>query len=102
MKRVFLIVLLMVLLFASQAFAAPFLKCDPQAGVEYYSVVENGSTTTVTAEADGAIKMDLSGVAVGSHSITVAACNVWGCSEYVPFSYTKSVVTTPASLKIGK
>lgn len=102
MKKVFLLVVLIITIFSSELLASPFLTCDPQAGVEYYNVIENDQTTKVTAEVDGAIKMDLGSVVVGNHSITVAACNIWGCSEYVPFSYTKSVVTTPESLKIGK
>jgi hypothetical protein len=68
--------------------------------VEYYNVQEDSVITKVTAQTDGAIKYDLGGYTDGQHSLTVAACNVWGCSEYVPFGFTKDVPTTPANSKI--
>jgi len=101
MKKIFLMASLIVTLSVSIASASPYLKCDPQSGVEYYSVIEGDKTTKVAAEVDGSIKMDLGTISTGSHSITVAACNIWGCSEYVPFSYTRSAATTPANIKIS-
>lgn len=79
---------------------AVFLVCDPQAGVEFYNVVENGTTTKVTAQADGSIKMDLSGVAEGDHSFQVAACNMWGCSENVPFVFKKTIPSAIANSRL--
>lgn len=89
MRKV-IIGVLAILLLSAPVWAAPFLVCDPQEGVEWYIIQEGGQTDIKTpAEADGAIKYDLGSVPEGSHLWNVKACNVWGCSETSPFSFTR-------------
>ena len=94
MKKLILIV--MLVLIPAMVFAAPFLICDPQAGVTHYKLTGPAWVPlTVTAQADGSIKMDLVAATVGVTSLTVAACidaGLWPgerCSITVPFSFTR-------------
>jgi hypothetical protein len=93
MRKV-IIGVLAILLLSAPGWAAPFLVCDPQGGVEWYIIQEGGQTDIKTpAEADGSIKYDMSSVAEGTHLWNVKACNVWGCSAPSPFGFTKSLPT---------
>ena len=92
---------LLFLLIPSLAWSAPFLVCDPQAGVTEYRVTgaEWVPTAGIPAEADGSIKMDVSMAPVGQSSLFFQACNVdpvWGvqCSISSPFGFSRP--TTPA------
>lgn len=93
MKRSALIIFLMLLTLSSTAHASPYLVCDPSTGVEHYEITGlpaplDGSN--VQAQADGSIKMDLAQCPVGGpYSISVKACNVWGCSQSSPFGFTR-------------
>ena len=82
--------------------AAPFLVCDPQAGIDSYNIVENVTQLTqVPAQADGSLRWDLAGVTVGQHSLTVSACSaVWGCTAAVPFVYERPALNTPAGIRL--
>jgi hypothetical protein len=83
--------------------ASPFLVCDPQAGAETYAIT--GDTffpSSIVAQTDGSLKFDLETISVGTHSITVAACTVWGCSAAVPFAFTRANATSPVRIKITK
>jgi hypothetical protein len=52
-----IIVVMAILLMAAVSHAGPFLRCDPQAGVESYIISEEGQTDITTlAEDDGSIK----------------------------------------------
>jgi hypothetical protein len=87
-----IIVALAILLMAAVSHAGPFLRCDPQAGVESYIISEEGQTDIITpAHDDGSIKYDLASVTEGTHLWNVKACNVWGCSDSSPFGFTKSL-----------
>lgn len=108
MKRIILVVL-SILLSSTVVIANPFIVCDPQAGVQYYKVTGPAWTTTpVTAQADGSIKMDIATSTVGANSLTFAACkgNTWEevCSAFVPFAFTRPVPliapTTPANIRL--
>jgi hypothetical protein len=108
MKRIILITLAMVFM-ASPLLAAPFLVCDPQAGVTDYKLTGPAWVPiSVTAQPDGSIKMDVASSTVGNNSLTVAACKndaIWGelCSEYVPFDYTRpSGAALPGNLRLSK
>ena len=98
MKKILLTVLMV--LFASTAFAAPFLVCDPQEGVIGYTLT--GLTDdTIAAQADGSLKYDLASLPNGTYEVTVAACNIWDCGEAAvmpPFS--KTVPVKPVNLRI--
>jgi len=110
MKQIALMVLAMVLIFAAVAHCNPFVVCDPQAGVQYYKVTGPAWTTSpVTAQADGSIKMDVATSTVGVNSLTFAACRgdaIWGeaCSATVPFSFARPVAvvtpTLPANIRL--
>ena len=103
MKKLFLALTLMFLLVPILGFASPFLVCNPQAGVETYTITGDVFfTAAVTAQTDGSLRADLAGIAAGSHAVTIAACNVWGCSSTVPFVFTKTVPNAPAGVSLGK
>jgi hypothetical protein len=99
MKKI-LFVLAMVLM-ASQAWANPFIVCDPQTGVTHYKVTGAAWVVSpVTAQADGSIRMDIVSAPVGTSNLNFSACindPVWGeqCSVTSPFSFTKP--GTPAT-----
>ena len=109
MKRIILITL-SILLSSTVAMAAPFIVCDPQTGVQYYKVTGPAWTTSpVTAQADGSIKVDVATSTVGVNSLTFAACRgdaIWGeaCSTFVPFVFTRPVApvapTLPANIRL--
>ena len=106
MKKLLLI--LAMVLIPTLSFAAPFLVCDPQAGVTDYKLTGPAWVpATAPAQPDGSIHMDVSGATVGLNSITVAACKtdpVWGqlCSPFVPYSFTRPAApSTPSNIRLG-
>ena len=88
------------LLVAFKAYAAPFLVCDPQAGVVGYEITGLGEPVTFVAQPDGSLKYDLASLPNGSYSGSVAACNMWGCSSTAPFGFSKQIPSAPAGLRI--
>ena len=99
MKKLLLVMAFMLL--ASTSFAAPFLVCDPQAGVVGYEITGLGEPVTFVAQPDGSLKYDLASVNSGTYALTVAACNVWGCSSTAPFQFSKQVPAAPVGLRIA-
>ena len=97
-----LLIVIAVLLFATSASAAPFLVCNPQEGVVGYEITGlNPETVTFVAQPDGSLKYDLSSVNSGTYTLTVAACNMWGCSAATAADpFTKAVPSAPAGLRI--
>jgi len=95
-----LLIVIAVLLFATSASAAPFLVCDPQAGVVGYEITGLGEPVTFVAQPDGSLKYDLASINNGTYTLTVAACNVWGCSSTVPFVFTKQLPTAPVGVRL--
>jgi len=98
MKRIILLAIGIVLM-ASVSWSAPFLVCDPQAGVTSYQLTGPSwvPTIPVVAQTDGSIKMDVAAANVGANAITVKACKtdpIWGEMCSVPFDYS---FTRPAS-----
>lgn len=98
MKKMFSIaVILLLVICASAARAAPYIVCDPQAGITDYKITGPAWVpATVPAQADGSIKMDVAASTTGINAITVAACKGVWCSDFVPFSFTRP--TVPASI----
>jgi len=101
MKKLFIVMALLIGFIHVNVEAAPFVVCDPQAGVTEYRVTgaEWVPTAGIPAEADGSIKMDVSMAPVGQSSLFFQACNVdpvWGvqCSISSPFGFSRP--TTPA------
>lgn len=80
--------------------AAPFLVCNPQEGVVGYEITGIETPGAIAAQTDGSLKYDLAAVPSGSYTLTVAACNVWGCSSTAPFVFTKQVPSAPAGLRL--
>lgn len=84
-----------MILFATNAMASPFLVSDPATGVTLYKITGPSWTPpTCGVEPDGSLKADMSASPVGTTQLTVTACNndpVWGevCSDPVPFTYTR-------------
>lgn len=90
-----------------EAWANPFIVCDPQTGVTHYKVT--GATwvvSPVTAEPDGSIKMDIVSAPVGTSNLNFSACrqdDIWGeqCSVTAPFSFTRpGVPATSTGVKL--
>lgn len=106
MKKMLFVSIVTTILFLSFSIstsAAPFLVCDPQAGVISYNLELNGGTAinNIVAEPDGSIKYDLAGIAVGSYIVRAQACNEWDCSGWsVDFPFTKAIPSTPANIRI--
>ena len=57
---------------------AAYLICDPQIGVKYYVVLEDGQPKRVEAQTDGSLKMENP---LSTAKYMAAACNDTGCSE---------------------
>jgi hypothetical protein len=88
--------------------AAPWLVCDPQTGVTSYQITGPAwSPTTLPAQADGSLRMDVATATVGNSAMTFKACNVdplWGtvCSTATPFVLTRPDLSTvaPSNLRL--
>ena len=88
------------ILFAVTAFASPFLISDPNPGATSYQLT-GWSETTVTAQADGSLRMDVGSAVQGTtYNLTIAACNVWGCSVTVPFAFGKQLPVAVNQLRL--
>ena len=94
--------MLWLLLKTSGVLAAPFLVCDPQAGVETDNVYQDGIEigTDIAAQPDGSLRYDLQAITPGVYNFTANACNVWGCSEVSDPFVSPAATSTPAGLTI--
>ena len=105
MKNVLLLLLLLV---ALPAWAAPFVVADVTAGVAACGVKVDGVAKADVTATGLLCKHDLAGIATGSHSITMtaktAADPVWGTQESAPSAPFTLVVpappTVPSSLRL--
>ena len=89
-----------LILIATTVFATPFLVSDPQSGVTSYQLT-GWSETNVVAQADGSLRMDVGSAVQGTtYNLTIAACNVWGCSVTVPFELQKKLPNAPSQLRL--
>ena len=96
-----LLIVIAVLLFATSASAAPFIVCDPQAGVVGYEITGLGDKINFIAQQDGSLRYDLASIQSGTYNLTFAACNMWGCSAATAADpFTKAVPSAPAGLRI--
>ena len=103
-----LILALPLFLLPMEATGAPYLVCDPQAGVTFYKLTGPvWLPTTAVAQPDGSIHTDVGAAVLGASNITLAACKtdpVWGeqCSAFVPFSFMRPAVPiTPAGVRLA-
>ena len=103
LSMIFLFVMLGLLL-TGQAFAAPFLICDPQTNVTHYIITIDGNTSEVLAFdlGDGTVMLryDLAGISSGTHNVEVKAKNVWGESTPVPFDFVKALPAVVEGIRI--
>jgi hypothetical protein len=116
MKRIILIGLFC--LFPAVCYAGPFLVCDPYPSTDVqptdFELVIDGGSVIISSAVDvtggKALKYDVGGVSIGSHTVSVKACkdyDVWGrtCSSAVNFTFAKPVVSSPvvpANIKLSK
>ena len=113
MKKLFIIAML-TLLFAGQAFANPFLVCDPQAGVEEYQLLIDGvvidsdpsdsDIDTFPAQLDGSALIELSqfNLPDGEHTYILVAMNAWGQATSDPFVNFKIVPVSSTGMGLSK
>jgi hypothetical protein len=94
--------------FATALFAAPYLICDPQTGVQYYQITgASWITGNVPAQTDGSLRVDVGSALTGTTNMTVKACKAdtaWGevCSTATPFALVRPAApVVPAGLKLA-
>jgi hypothetical protein len=91
-----------LILIATTVFASPFLVSDPQSGVTSYQLT-GWSETNVVAQADGSLRMDVGSAVQGTtYNLTIAACNVWGCSVTVPFAFGKQLPSAVVGIRLAQ
>ena len=83
-----------MILFATNAMASPFLVSDPASGVTFYKITGLPWIDVVPAQADGSLKTDIALSPLGVNNVKVSACisdPTWGeaCSADVNFTYTR-------------
>jgi hypothetical protein len=100
MKQAFLVVAIMLM--AGVACAEPFLVCDPQAGVETYTVYKDAVVfaADVPAVPDGSLRLDLVGVTPGVYAWTATAKNVWATSELSEVYLSPGQPSAPQNLRL--
>ena len=101
MKKLLLIAA--ICLFASTAWAAPFLVCDPNPGAEMIILEINGvEMPEFAAEPDGSLRYDLAGLVAGDFTVRAKAGNMWGWSIYsLPLDFTKPSLQAPMGLRVS-
>lgn len=97
---------LLIILMSTLSMAAPFLVCDPQAGVQSYEIFIDGQQVTggpILAEVDGSLQYDLAGTTPGAYTFTAKACaDPWGCSEDSDPFVSPPPVLKPTGLRLAK
>jgi len=97
----FAFVLVLVLLAALPAFAAPFLVCDPQDGVTRYDVEIDGAIVNVPAEADGSLRYDCAKLSRGPvYTFRARGANVWEVSDWCAPLESDSRIPASPNLKL--
>lgn len=91
--------LVFCLILVSTVYSAPFLTTNPQAGIITYHLTGSAWVpSTVTAQADGSLRLDVSASTVGANTVNISACSsndaLWGvlCSNAVPSTFTRPAV----------
>jgi len=108
MKKLFLALITFTLVLTGvNAFAEPFLCCDPYTSdmiqPTRFEVTFNGTDwiiyePEVLADGSKRLHANLEFLLDGDYSILLKACNQWGCSSTVPFSFTKALPGAPANI----
>lgn len=97
-----LILILIMLLFPVFCLAAPFLICDPQAGVVSYNLdVDERPVNNIPAQPDGSIYYDLASMLSGPHVFKAQAIGEggWPSDWSDPFDTTKP--ETPLNFRVS-
>lgn len=98
-----LVLAFMLVLFPVFCFAAPFLVCDPQAGVISYNLDVNGGAVIydIPAAPDGYIRYDLAGMAAGAYIFRAQAIGQggWPSDWSDPFDTMKP--GSPLNLRVS-
>ena len=91
-----------ILLFASTAWAGPFLVCDPQESVTYYGIYKDAVLVEPNQpiEPDGSFKYDLVDAGAGTSAWTAVACNERGCSDVSNPYQLPALAGTPLNLRL--
>ena len=92
--------ILVVLLLPALAYGAPFLTCDDppvEQKVTHYTV--NGAKVE-SLTTGKALWYDLAAIPDGEFSLQVRACDVWDCSDPVPFVSRRVVPAAPAGWRL--
>lgn len=111
MRKKILLAIIVFLLAAVPAVAAPYLVCDPQSGVAQYRITWDGQTPEIVpAQPDGSIRYDLVNKS-GSFTGTIEAGQEWildgtpqGVMEWsdpLAFSLDGGKPATPLNLKLS-
>jgi hypothetical protein len=111
MKKILTLVTVFCLLLTGIAFAAPFLVCDPQSGVDNYKVEITDSANVLVANPDIApdtsgtygFVLDLAPLNLPNDSYTVraSATNMWGTSAWsTSYPFVKSATMLPANIRL--
>lgn len=108
MKKILTIAILLALFVPEIVLASPFLVCDPQVGVDYYTVSGlpasiDASHISVDPTGKYGFTLDLASLPVGTYTVRGKACsNLWGCSaDSNPFGFTRPENTTgPINLRL--
>jgi hypothetical protein len=96
---------------AAEADASPFLVCTPVPATSpqptSYTIQGLPAVNVAvpaTKNADGSVQLhyDLTGLAVGSYTVTATATNLWGTSPAsVPFTFSSALPAAPMSLSVS-
>lgn len=110
MKKIFITLfiiasfLLVFIFLADPALAAPYLVCDPQAGVQTYNVYRDGVEVgaDIAAQPDGSLRYDLAAIPPGAYDWTAEACNVWGCAITPDPFVSPGAMSAPVNLHLAE
>ena len=92
-------VILLIVLWASVAGAAPFLVCDPDPACDYYKVYADGGP--IQEDAPAPLRYDLIVAPIGGIAYTAECCNVEGCSAQSDPYLSLGVPGSPSNLRIN-
>lgn len=111
MKQFIKAAIALAMLSTATAKAGPFLVTAsvPSTGVQPASYTIQGLpavniTTPATKNSDGSVQLhyDLTGLAVGSYTVTATATNLWGTSAAsAPFTFSSALPGSPISLSVS-
>lgn len=100
--------IVLLLIFVGQAYAAPFLISDPIApGLADLCVWQEGTVVTKTPMVANACHADMTAVTVGTHNLTIwfelsTAPPPWGVGPSSPFTFARPAsISTPGTLRLA-